>query len=246
MPAIKNSEPANIISKICKTTLIFAVVSMNVLIPGCVCKERILNTATINLGSVNVTSSPKGKVYLDGKYIGSSPVIVPLTVIRHEVERKTYKPGPNIDDAIIVGGPVTAIFPPAGLLVFLTYATDEGFVKEERKVFWRDDIVTHTLEVRHPEYKTARKKFKSNQANESWKPVLELTSLAKAKKERERKALELSQKKKAQEEKECQNIINITKVSDNVSGEMQQANIVLKEIVNKSIETQKSLLNKQW
>ena len=233
-------------TKISKMLLIGAFLAFNLFICGCGAKERILSTEVVHVGTVRVASSPKGQVYLDGRHIGSSPLNVRLNGIRHKVERITCKPGPNIDDAIIVGIPVTAVFPPAGLLVLLSYGQNEGFVQEERDVFLRDKPVKYSIEVRRPEYKTAHVELESSQLIETWCPRLELTAEAKARIERDLRLAEAARQKAVAEKHRRENIRQVVRVAEETSAEIQRVTTVLSEIEHKSIETQKALLQQNW
>lgn len=227
--------------------LLLAVIVMGGCAAFCGCTtERIISTETIVVGMTQVDSSPEGDVYLDGRPIGRSPLAVAIEGKRQKVERVTRKAGRNIDDALIVGIPVTCIFPPAGVIVLLCYGGGDGFVATKREMLQRDETVTHAIEVRRDDYVAARLAVSSTQAPRAWRPTLELTAAAKAERERERQVAEAARRKAQEEQSAREQAARLTQAAVSASHRAGEALEGLDEIVNEAVKTKRNLLSKEW
>jgi len=222
------------------------ILSACVMLCGCGTTERILSTELIQSAVVLVDPSPAGNVYVNGKHLGRSPVRVALQSKRHKIERITRKAGRNIDDALIVGIPVTCIFPPAGLIVLLVYGEGNGFIETKREVIQRDEALAYTLEIRRSDYVVARIATRSDASLRAWRPTLELTAIAKAERERQRRIAKAARRKALEEERRRQDADRLVRVAVEASREARDATTSLGEIVQESVKTRKNLLLKKW
>ena len=223
-----------------------AIFAAAIVLCGCGTTERVLSTDLVKSGIVLIDPSPAGEVYLDGRHVGRSPVRVALYYKRHKIERITRKAGRNIDDALIVGIPVTCIFPPAGLLVLLVYGEGNGFIETKREVIQRDEAVAYTLEVRRSDYVDARIVARSDGSLRTWRPNLELTATAKAKRERERQIAEAAQRKAQEEQRAREDAARLAQVAREAAHQAGEALSRLGEIVDDSVKTRQNLLQKEW
>ena len=229
-----------------RTFVIVAVLGISLALCGCGTTERVLRTDLVSSGVVLVDPSPAGEVYLDGRHVGHSPVRIALYFKRHKIERITRKAGRNIDDALIVGIPVTCIFPPAGLLVLLVYGEGNGFIETKREVIQRDEAVAYTLEVRQSDYVDARIVARSDGSLRAWRPNLELTATARAERERQRRVAEAARRKALEKERHRQDADRLARVAAEALRETGEATRGLGDIVRESVETRENLLRKQW
>jgi len=220
--------------------------SISVMLCGCGTTERILSTELVMVRKVLVEPSPAGEVYVNGRRVGRSPISVPLYCRRHKIERTTRKAGRDIDDALIVGIPVTVIFPPVGLLVLLVYGQNGGFVKTEKEVFLRDEAMTCTVEVRRPDYVAEWIEIPSDRRLRAWRPNLALTAAARAERERRRQVAEAARRKASEDERLRKEADRLSRVAAKTSAAAGDAMTALNEIVSESVKTRQNLLRKSW
>ena len=226
--------------------VIGAILSACVMLCGCGTTEWILSTELVQNAVVLIDPSPAGDVYVNGRHLGRSPVRVALQSKRHKIERITRKAGRNIDDALIVGIPVTCIFPPAGLIVLLVYGEGNGFIEAKREVIQRDEALAYTLEVRRSDYVAARIATRSDASLRAWRPTLELTAVAKAERKRARQVAEAARRKALAERRRREDAKRLAHLAAKASRDTRDATTSLGEIVRESVKTRKNLLQKSW
>ena len=231
---------------VCSLLLCAVLAPMSLALGGCVTTERIISTEMVQVGKVLVAPSPPGEVFVNGRSIGKSPIQVVIRQKRHTVERVEKKAGDNIDDALMVGAVQAAVFPPAAILAFLVYAEDGGFIKTEREIVQRDEAITHTIEVRRRDYLSDRLDVSSDRSPLAWRPVLEMTAVAKAEHERKRKAVEAAHRKAIEKRRRRAQAARLARKAEMTSHDIRKTMAVLDDIVNDSVKTHKALLRKEW
>ena len=213
---------------------------------GCGTTERVLRTELVPIRTVRIESFPAGEVYVNGRWVGRSPVSVPVYCRRHTIARVTRKAGRNIDDALIVGIPMIAVSPPAALLALLVYGENSGFVETKRELIQRDEAVTYTVEGRHADYLTARTRISSDQVLRTWCPTLELTATARVKRERRRQVAGAARRKALAEQRRREDAARLARVTAGASASIREATGALGEVIRESAKTRENLLKKDW